>query len=402
MGRTSPTRRDLQRTVRFCAAALALSSLGACVVRAQDVAEAARQEKARKAAAAAEQKSDKHVYSNDDLKRAKILTPEEQARVEARKNNPAAPSPNQPAPALDATNSNPNAAPAESLGEVARRYRREKAARESEQALKVPPRSGFPMNLSQPALAAPAPLRSPAVSAAAPALKPTRPAIITAPPVRRDPFSRPSRIQPRPPATSLPPSPAPHTFISAPSKPNSVVLPKNSAPVPAPTLRKPPALAPVPVSPIPLAAIPQPALTVPRAFAAPKVPAPVDVRTGVTIQPGDSLWKLARKHLGKGSRWPEFLAANASLVDPTRIQPGATLLLPHATSAPAHASALAAGSPLRISVQKGDSLWKLAQQHLGHGAYWPCLAQANPHLQDPDHIYPTQSLVIPAACQPAP
>jgi len=374
MGRTSPTRRDLQCSLRFCAAALVLSSLGACVVCAQDVAEAARQEKARKAPAV-RQKSHKHVYNNDDLKRAKILTPEQQARVAARKKDSAAPSPNQPAPALDATNSNPNAVPAESLGAVARRYRREKAARESEQALKVPPRSGFPMNLSQPALAAPA--------------------IIPAPPGRRDPFSRPSHIQPRPPATS------PHTFISAPSRPTSVVLPKNSAPIPPPPLRKLPALA-LPVNPTPSAAIPRPAPAVPRAFAAPKVLAPVDVRANVTIQPGDSLWKLARKHLGQGSRWPDFLAVNASLVDPARIQPGATLLLPHTANAAPHASAPGVGSPLRVSVQKGDSLWKLARHHLGHGAYWPCLAQANPFLQNADHIYPTQSLVIPAACQLAP
>ena len=41
-------------------------------------------------------------------------------------------------------------------------------------------------------------------------------------------------------------------------------------------------------------------------------------------------------------------------------------------------------------------------EELGSGTYWHCLATANPHLQDADHIYPGQSLNIPASCRLAP
>jgi len=394
MGRTRPIRQDVQRSLRLCSAALVLCSVAACSVRAQDVAEAARQEKARKAAAAAQQKSGKHVYSNDDLKRAKILTPEAQARIEARKKDPAAPASNQPAPSLDATNS--NAAPAESLGEVARRFRREKTARESEQALKTSPRSGFPMNLSQPSLATPAPVRVPPVSVAAPSLKPNRPFVLATPSGRRDPFSRPSRIQPPPPAVSSAPSLSPRASISIPTTADPVVGPKKSAPIAAVPSRPsqtiaPKVIAPRSIAPVPMTIAPRLAPTLPTPSAS-KTIAPIASSTNITIQRGDSLWKLARQHLGKGARWPEFLAANPRLVEPNRIQPGSILVLPHA-SAPTEAT-----SSLKISIVKGNSLWSIAKAHLGSGTSWPCLAAANPQLRDSTRIYAGQTLLVPASC----
>src|SRR6201982_1724096 len=51
----------------------------------QDVAEAARQERARK------QQGTKHVYTNEDLRRGKILSPEDQSRVAANRKHHAAP-----------------------------------------------------------------------------------------------------------------------------------------------------------------------------------------------------------------------------------------------------------------------------------------------------------------------
>src|SRR5215467_6190505 len=105
----------------------------------QSVAEAARQERARKES---QQKKSKHVYTADDLKRDHILTPEDRAQLEARKNQqpPAPTNTQQPqvavsgsalaqdvngasAPKVDAT------APATTstnvpLGDVARRLRK--------------------------------------------------------------------------------------------------------------------------------------------------------------------------------------------------------------------------------------------------------------------------------------
>src|SRR6266851_6806042 len=66
---------------------------------AQDVAEAARQEQARKTS---QQKKTKHVYTDEDLKRAQILTPEDRAQVEARKNQQPLPAEDQSQDSVDA------------------------------------------------------------------------------------------------------------------------------------------------------------------------------------------------------------------------------------------------------------------------------------------------------------
>ncbi|HXL21678.1 MAG TPA: LysM peptidoglycan-binding domain-containing protein [Candidatus Dormibacteraeota bacterium] len=372
---------------------MALSFLGALSVRAQeqvqDVGEAARQEKARKAAQAQPRN---HVYTNDDLKRSKILTPEQRARIEARKKNlPAAvPPSDQPAQSLDATNS--NVAPAESLGDVARRFRREKAARQAEQALKVPPRSGFPMNLSRPSLAAPAPLRAPLGSAAAPPLKSARPPMVIIAPAKRDPFARPLRV----PLSS----PQSRAAISATPSPARVSPVAPVAPVQPPAVAAAPPNKAVDFGPISVVPKTKIAPAVAPTLSAPSPTARIDSRAIVTVRSGDSLWKISRQHFGKGARWPEWLAANPELVDPGLIRRGATLFVPQTAST--QEATRESARPLKISVQKGDSLWKIANTHLGSGTYWHCLADGNPQLQDADHIYPGQSLTIPASCRLTP
>jgi nucleoid-associated protein YgaU len=114
----------------------------------------------------------------------------------------------------------------------------------------------------------------------------------------------------------------------------------------------------------------------------------------VIVRPGDSLWKLAKNALGTGARWHELAAANPSLVDPNRIVPGTQINLP--------ASASALVSSTLIKVQKGDSLWKIAQSRLGHGSAWTCIAQANPSIRDANRIYEGQELLLPASCSRRP
>ncbi|MGH1412526.1 MAG: peptidoglycan-binding protein LysM [Pelagimonas sp.] len=49
------------------------------------------------------------------------------------------------------------------------------------------------------------------------------------------------------------------------------------------------------------------------------------------------------------------------------------------------------------TVEKGDSLWKVAEKALGNGARYTEIFEANkPMLSDPDKIYPGQVLRIPA------
>ena len=314
---------------------------GALPANAQGVAEASRQEKARKAA---RPRHPGHVYTNDDLKRAQILTPEDRAKATARRQDPPAPAMIPPAQFFDAANSSPR----EPLAETARRYRRQKELRQAEQALRTQPSLPLRMDIPQP-LAAPLPAKpSPA------AMRPVAPSRPTLPirPARRDPFAR------------LPIVPEPKGII----------------PNPPPIVSAPRAL---PVAPRPLPVNPA---------ARPAAPAMVSRPGSLTVQPGDSLWKLARRYFGRGARWTDFLTANAGLKNPARLRPGTILLIP----------SVAAFSPPSVSagfaVRSGDSLWKIAKEQFGRGSAWTCLARANPDLRDTDRLFPGQTLVIPASC----
>src|SRR5271163_2551240 len=169
---------------------LSFATLGASVSLAQDqqsqsVAEAARQERARKQE---QQKSAKHVYTEEDLKHPNILTPEDRAQIEAKKNecaqkNNCAPAPQNPPAALDANSQTPGT----SLGEVARQLRKQKEL----QALKPKQTEPFHLPFSTPALASPIlPERSAIRPPAQPVLHPkTSSPKLPSNVFRRDPFS---------------------------------------------------------------------------------------------------------------------------------------------------------------------------------------------------------------------
>src|SRR5882762_6103675 len=194
-----------RRCVRLCFPGFLFvycAGFGALQCSAQDVAEAARQERAQKES---KQKKSKHVYTEQELKRAQILTPEDRAQVEAKKNQPAPPSAEKSTEAVDAQ-SLPGDAP---LGDVARRFRKQKQSQKLQQSAE------FHLPFADaPALAAPKrpvmPLRPPVSYPAAPRFAPYQP------PVKRSPFERPrvflappSVMPPRPPAIRVtPPQPA--------------------------------------------------------------------------------------------------------------------------------------------------------------------------------------------------
>src|SRR5258706_16008057 len=83
--------RLLQRLLRLCVPGILFVScavFGATQCSAQDVAEAARQERTQKKK---QKKKTKHVYTEQDLKRDQNLTPEDRAQGEAKKNPPGTP-----------------------------------------------------------------------------------------------------------------------------------------------------------------------------------------------------------------------------------------------------------------------------------------------------------------------
>ena len=286
-------------------------------VAAQDVAEAAREQQAKKSH---EPASHQHVYTGEDLKRARILTPEDRKQVAARKQNASAATSEQAA----APAAPPSTSPPESLGEVARRYRREKALREAETAATKNAPSPFRVELPGTALAEPgrsiAPLRVPPSAAALALVAPSSAGSRRAPvPARVSPF------QPRRPSPASPVSPKPRG--------NPSTLPT-------------------------------------REF------------QQVQVQPGDSFWRMARQYLGDGSRWQELLSLNPGLsAHPDSLAAGSTVIVPGAAK-----SRRAPGAPPTITVQPGDTLWSLARAHLGHGSAWPRLAHANPQLSDYLHL----------------
>jgi nucleoid-associated protein YgaU len=239
--------------VVFCAV------LGAAQAHAQDVAEAARQARERKAA---QQNSSHHIYTDDDLQHAKILTPDDRSRALAANGVPAAP---QKPEAQPQRAEQPAQAP--SLGEVARAYRQEKAARHAAEIAKENGRSHYPMDLPAATLAAPRPEVAPVNGS-----------------LRGD-----ELLARRP----LPIAPvASGALRVSPFAPRRAVAPA------------------VPRMNPPLASM-------------------VHSLRRETVQPGDSWWRLARRYLGDGSRWAELVRVNPGLdANPNFLRSGTPVFVP--------------------------------------------------------------------------
>jgi nucleoid-associated protein YgaU len=326
MSPTTAVRRSL-RLLNLCFPGILLFSCAIFVTtecHAQDVADAAKQERARKES---QQKKSKHVYTEEDLKRAQILTPEDRAQIEAKKNQPAPPVAGKSQDALDAESIAPDAP----LGDVARRFRKLKESQKLHQSAE------FHLPFADaPVLASPKPMqpiRPHSFKPAAPAAPRFAP---YQPPVKRSPFAR------------------PRVFTAAPP----MIVP---------------AQPPAPVAPA----------------VAPVNPAKPNV---VTVKRGDSLWKLAEQHLGRGLRWHDLISANPEILDPNRIVAGSQIYLPAAISS--------LRTPTKFTVRSGDTLSQIAQTQLGHASYAACIAHANPTIRDANLIYAGQSLLLPTSCTP--
>ncbi|MFC8448104.1 LysM peptidoglycan-binding domain-containing protein [Kitasatospora sp. NPDC057223] len=189
-----------------------------------------------------------------------------------------------------------------------------------------------------------------------------------------------------------------------------------------------------------LAAAPQYAALA-AAQAAPALAPAAEAQAGYTVRdsrPADSLWSIAERQLGSGSRWVEIAKLNDGRVmddsgirfDADRpIQPGWKLLMPGdakpdtATAAdPAVPAAPAtgqagtdhqqpgAGQHPGVTVAEGDTLSAIAERELGSAEAWPQLFEANKGVQapdgerldDPDEVVPGMVLAIPGAAAPAP
>jgi hypothetical protein len=322
----------------------------------QDVTEAARQERARKEAL---QKKSQHVYTEEDLHRAQILTPEDHAQIEARKNQQAPPAVAEKSKqAVDAQSLPPDAP----LGDVARHFRQQKQSQKLQQTADFHlPFADTPVLASPNPMVLPSPeprlLGSPEPPMLAPSERPVpsspKPPVFVSPKpllqllqprlpnyykplapnfapyrplMKRSPFERPKFLVPEP-------------TIASPTRPtveSKRVVPSRSATVPTLSPPSRPAVAPRRIAPSrptikPKLVAPKRPPVVPMAPAKPPIaPRSSTQRSVITVKPGDSLWKLAKQNLGSGLRWRELLSANPNILNPNRIFAGAQIILPPA------------------------------------------------------------------------
>jgi nucleoid-associated protein YgaU len=117
------------------------------------------------------------------------------------------------------------------------------------------------------------------------------------------------------------------------------------------------------------------------------------------VRSGDSLWTIARDHLGSGARYREIAELNTKLLRgrPDFLTPGTILRLPTSTGTgpdrPGHT----------VTVQRGDTLSEIAEEELGDADRYPEIFKAskaitqpgNRHLTDPDVIDVGWTLKIP-------
>src|SRR6266705_3193220 len=180
-------RSSLTRSLCFPAIVIVSCAIfGAAQCSAQDVAEAARQERAQKES---KQKKSKHVYTEQDLKGAQILTPEERAQVEAKKHQTVPLSAEKSQEAADAQSLPPDAP----LGDVARRFRKQKESQKLQRF--APYRS--PVKRS--------PFERPRVFFAPPSVPPSRPPAVRVAPL---PSGAPAAVAPAAPVPVAPGSAA--------------------------------------------------------------------------------------------------------------------------------------------------------------------------------------------------
>ncbi|WP_146202657.1 LysM peptidoglycan-binding domain-containing protein [Branchiibius hedensis] len=123
-----------------------------------------------------------------------------------------------------------------------------------------------------------------------------------------------------------------------------------------------------------------------------------------TVQPGETLWSIARDHLGAGERYTEIAALNHDLLGgrPGFLKTGWVLNVP-APPAPISSTTSPAPAEHTVTVQAGQTLSGIAQKELGNPNRFSEIADASKnitqpgglHLTNPNRINAGWTLVIP-------
>ncbi|MHC4209037.1 MAG: LysM peptidoglycan-binding domain-containing protein [Planctomycetota bacterium] len=143
---------------------------------------------------------------------------------------------------------------------------------------------------------------------------------------------------------------------------------------------------------------PRPAF--PEAAAAPE-PGYVDY----AVREGDSMWTIADRWLGEGSRWSLIADANPA-IDPDRLRVGQRIRVPSDTAAvgpmlnaPARVPEPGRKSATLYTVRSGDTLSRIAQSQYRDATMWRAIYDANRTAigGDPDRLEVGMRLRIPPA-----
>ena len=139
-----------------------------------------------------------------------------------------------------------------------------------------------------------------------------------------------------------------------------------------------------------------------------KAPAKPSVQTAQTkhkVKKGESLFALARKYYKDERQWRVIYDANRSVLPaPDLLYEGQVLVIPPldkrlaaAKAAPKKASRTISKGVKTYKVQKGDSLFRIAQRvYKGDGTKWTQIYKANRRvLANANKVVPGQLLVIP-------
>jgi nucleoid-associated protein YgaU len=283
--------------------ALLVFALGADLGSGQDLGEAARLERRRRATLT------KHasMLADEDLKKSKILPPKTSAtpavpRIESQ--------------SLDLASAVASQVvicdPAEcSLGEYARLLRLRKQRRDDAVRLAAAPESPQP----KAAPPATAPIMTEPVHHSPAALVP-RPQNVT---IHAAADLRPAASRATAAAAARPP--APSAIAAAAARPPAAPAPLSISKLQRERVDAKPVTKERPHLSFSRA---QPA----RADAKAKPSDYLHDATSVIVQPGDSLWKISRRYLGDGRLWTLLWKANAEIRKPDLLRPGQSLLLP--------------------------------------------------------------------------
>ncbi len=117
-----------------------------------------------------------------------------------------------------------------------------------------------------------------------------------------------------------------------------------------------------------------------------------------TIQPGDTLSKIAKKYLGNASLWRKIYEDNkATIKNPNLIRVGQKLIINLSGNAVGGAKTTAVSSNANTYVvQPGDNLWKIAKKVYGQGFAWRRIFEANRNvISNPGTIHVGQQLLTP-------